>query len=404
MEHCTIYSHHLAFDKVVALVKKHLPKAKVEIEDAGIQKSLVATLKGGLLSKSKSLKINYRERENPSYTLEQPECGLTQNLVGMVNFIQSIPAEDTELRGKFLYKVMSANSELPFMAEPEIGKTFEPLLREITETLDAFIFTPPSKFFNQSAEQHFVDKNFDLLLDTNGRSIARDIEVKVDAKYYNQEEPKDYTEEQLVRKAKSEAYLADHAIKVNPNLPCTPSSEEVMLRTDKEIVDRAYALMITAVKGEGIEQAHLEKAVEAKNIDSLSPREQHIYQAESLTDQERAYSVWRYESLNTLLWAMGIVDELSFPKEVCDAKEVVRILFQPARAEFEQRVQLRSKVDILDELDKVYRMNWACVDARMKGETPSGNMNPSIVYERHYALNWLTNYQSQAWDEVQTNT
>ena len=60
--------------------------------------------------------------------------------------------------------------------------------------------------------------------------------------------------------------------------------------------------------------------------------------------------------------------------------------------------------EILDELDKTFRMNWACVDARIKGEQVTGNINPSIIYERHYALNWLTNYQNQEWDEVQTNT
>ncbi len=49
-------------------------------------------------------------------------------------------------------------------------------------------------------------------------------------------------------------------------------------------------------------------------------------------------------------------------------------------------------------------MHWACVNARVKGEAVSGNLNSSIVYERHYALNWLTNYGGQEWDEVETNT
>jgi hypothetical protein len=31
-------------------------------------------------------------------------------------------------------------------------------------------------------------------------------------------------------------------------------------------------------------------------------------------------------------------------------------------------------------------------------------LHPSIVYERHYALNWLIQYLDQDWDNVQTNT
>ncbi len=49
-------------------------------------------------------------------------------------------------------------------------------------------------------------------------------------------------------------------------------------------------------------------------------------------------------------------------------------------------------------------MNWACVDARVKGEELTGGINPSIVYERHYALNWLNCHQDADWDHVSTDT
>ena len=79
-------------------------------------------------------------------------------------------------------------------------------------------------------------------------------------------------------------------------------------------------------------------------------------------------------------------------------------MIQPTREEFENSVTLKSKQEILDELDKTYRMNWACVDARIKGQAPTGNINPSVIYERHYALNWLTKYHDQNWDNVTTDT
>ena len=140
MENVTIYSHELEFDKVVAIVKSKLPKANVEYQDGGHQKALVATIKGGLFSKSKTLKINYRQRMNPSHELNAVECGLTQNLAGMVNFIQSIPAQNQELQNLLLYKVRSMNCEMPFMAEPKIDADFEAVLKGITSELDAMVF------------------------------------------------------------------------------------------------------------------------------------------------------------------------------------------------------------------------------------------------------------------------
>lgn len=403
MENCTIYSHNLEFEKVFQIVKTNLSEAKIEYNDSGKQKSLVATIKGGLFSKSKTLKINYRERENPSYKLEQIECGLTQNLAGMVNFIQSLPTKNEEVRNKFIYKVMSVNCEIPFIAEPEIIPEFESVLRKMVIELDGFIFAQPNRIFNKSDGQHFVDKDLNLILDSNGNSEVQTVEVNVNSKYHDL--PKEaYTEEQIKRKENSEAILSANGIKTNKNLPCISSSDSIETRTQKEIIDRAYSLLIIAVKGEGIEQEHLVRTVQAKKIDSFSPLENLIYQAESLNDQKRAYATWRYESLYTILWALGIMDELKYPSEICDVQQIVGKIFQPSREEFEDTVRLRSKTEILDELDKTYRMNWACVDARIKGQQVDGKINPSVVYERHYSLNWLTKYQNQDWDDVQTNT
>lgn len=403
MENCTIYSHKLAFEKVVQIVKSHLPKAKIEYNDGGPQKSLVATTKGGFFGKTKTLKINYRERKNPSYKLDEIECGLTQNLTGMVNFIQSLPTQNEDVKNKLLYKVMSANCEIPFIAEPEITSEFESVLRDIVQELDAIVFATPNRIFNTSSGKHFTDKHLQLVLDTSGRCTVEDLDVNVDAKYHD--EPKEhYTEEQLSRKKASESFLEAYAIKTNENLPCILSSSDVVLRTEKDMVDRAYALLITAVKGEGVEQEHLVTTVAAKNIESLSPKEKHIYQAETLDDQERGYATWRYESLYTVLWALGIIDGLIYPNQICDVQAIVGKIFQTSRTDFEGSVKLRNKAEILDELDKTYRMNWACVDARIKGEEVSGSILPSVVYERHYALNWIISHQNQDWDDVLTNT
>jgi len=403
LENCTIYSHHLQFEKIAQIIQSNLPKAKVEINNGGKQKSLTATIKGGFFGKTKTLKLNYRERKNPSYKLDQIECGLTKNLAGLVGFIQKLPSNNEGVKSKFIVKAMSSNCEMPFIAEPEITKEFEMVLRKIVLEIDGFIFAQPNKLFNKSNGQHFLDKDLNLILDINGQCEISDIEVSVESKYHDQPS-ENYAEDQKKRKIQSEIFLNKHEIKVNKNLPCTPSLSEVTLRSRSEIIDRAYALLIMAVKGEGIEQEHLIKTMNAKNITSFSPKEQIIFDSKELSDQDRAYATWRYESLYTIMWALGKMNDLKYPSEICDVKAIVNKIFHPTREAFEQSIQLRSKEELLDELDKTYRMNWACVDARIKGQNVSGNINPSVVYERHYALNWLTTYQNQDWDQVTTNT
>ena len=403
MENCTIYSHQLRFEDVVQIVKSELPKAKIEFNDGGKQKGLTATLKGGLFGKSKTLKINYRERENPSYKLDNIECGLTQNLAGMVNFIKSFPAKKENIRNKFLYKVMSANCEMPFMAEPAIAPEFESILKIISNNLDAFIFAQPNNIFKKSNTQHFLDKDLKLIIDTNGNMEVGDISVSVDAKYHD--DPKEnYTDEQLNRKANSESFLNSNGIKVNSNLPCTADSKNTSIRTKEEVINRVYSLMIIAVYGEGVNKEQLQKPISDKQIVAFSAKEQAVLDLNEMNDQQRAYCTWRYESLYTLLWSLNIVSEIKFPSEICNVQEVVAAILQPSRIEFIEKSKLRSTEEILNELDKTYRLNWACVDARIKGEQVGGAINPSIIYERHYALNWLTKYQNQEWDNVQTNT
>ena len=43
-------------------------------------------------------------------------------------------------------------------------------------------------------------------------------------------------------------------------------------------------------------------------------------------------------------------------------------------------------------------------DARISGRQPPAGLDPGVVYERHYALNWLIRYSDQEWDDISTDT
>lgn len=66
--------------------------------------------------------------------------------------------------------------------------------------------------------------------------------------------------------------------------------------------------------------------------------------------------------------------------------------------------KLRAQSELLDAADLIYRYDWACVNARLKGESAPSGLEPGVVKERHYTLNWLIGYGDEPWDNVSTNT
>jgi hypothetical protein len=96
--------------------------------------------------------------------------------------------------------------------------------------------------------------------------------------------------------------------------------------------------------------------------------------------------------------------ELKEPTEICDASELGAIMWNHTFDSLMEASVLRSRDEILDMQDLVLRYDWACVDARIHHrELPM--LSGDIIYEWHYALNWLVQADGIAdWDRVITTT
>ncbi len=68
------------------------------------------------------------------------------------------------------------------------------------------------------------------------------------------------------------------------------------------------------------------------------------------------------------------------------------------------QAKLRPQAELLDAADLIYRTHWAVRQARLDGEPSPAGLDPGVVHERHYALNWLIGYAGQAWDDMSTDT
>jgi len=215
------------------------------------------------------------------------------------------------------------------------------------------------------------------------------------------------TKDQKERRARSEKVCESRGIPIyqNPNSLFVDAEEQVEIRSKDQVVDRAFALLYLGMKSEGVEQVYLDEMdINYKVATKLTPNEMAYAFAKTATEQQQINANWRYEGLHVLLWALGYIDDLVYPDKLCKVADDVKIIYELGPAKFRGQATLRSKQEILDQADLILRFDWACVNARVKKEEAPGNLNSSVVYERHYVLNWLIQFMDQDWDDVRTDT
>ena len=217
--------------------------------------------------------------------------------------------------------------------------------------------------------------------------------------------PKPVSSEQEERKQRSIKILTSNSIPFMKHLPVIVSESEIELRSKVEICERAMALCLVAAYAEGLEKEFIDKKINEFQIaNCFSPKEKYFLALPSFDTTIKAQFLWRYESLWVLLWSLGYVKNLETPTKICDVPFSVKTINDKGRESFIQNANLRSKTEILDQADLIYRYHWATTEARIKNNPMPGNLDNSVVYERHYALNWLISTKNQAWDDISTDT
>jgi hypothetical protein len=210
----------------------------------------------------------------------------------------------------------------------------------------------------------------------------------------------------LERKRRSEAILQMEGVPFVAHLPVIGDEETAQIRSLEEVAWRAMALNIVAVKGEGLEQVRVLEIMEQYKLEhALTPKEREFILNDEPSEHDRIQFAWRYECYWVLLWALSYIEELGRPDQICDVPRAVRVMVDRTAEEFIRDGKLRSASEILDATDLIYRYDWACVDARLKGKPAPAGLDAGVVMERHHALNWLVGYADNAeWDDVSTDT
>lgn len=268
----------------------------------------------------------------------------------------------------------------------------------------------------------------------------------------------DCTDRQKARRNENMKYLFDRGIYVC-ELPVNEDDEKVSIRSKEEAVRRMLGVMVvslyseamlnpeenldvaearkfigrvledyaiesafmenTSMKNTSMENASMEGAsVENTSMKGTSMEGPFIWKPEEiLTPKELAYIQddnpdertkigysWHYEHLYALEWVLGLAD-WNDPVEICDVGLMVRnVKAFGSIGEICEKTVMRSRKEILDKADLVYRMDWAAVDARIHGMTGPAGINHGVVQARHKTLNWMIGFCGAQWDDVDTPT
>lgn len=195
-------------------------------------------------------------------------------------------------------------------------------------------------------------------------------------------------------------------------LPMIESVEDVEVRTAESIAQRAIAcLWVIQVAcdidngkyNDEIKDFVLNVLAKMQVMDALTENEKAILHGD-VSQQDVINMVWKYEAYWVLLWALGIVEELNYPENIVDCDFAIQaVVSAKTFEEFMAKVKLRDIEEILDQADLIYRYDWACVNARLKQEQAPAQLNSAVVVERHGALNWLIQSDSD-WDHPDVST
>ncbi|NQU22306.1 MAG: DUF4272 domain-containing protein [Candidatus Nealsonbacteria bacterium] len=230
-------------------------------------------------------------------------------------------------------------------------------------------------------------------------------------------------ERQAQRAARSFEKLKKRNVPVFPGPLFVDDDEEVEMQSPQDVARRTLVLWAVALRAEGIPQDEALALIEQLDLwGSVSPEEKRFLQDDAPDPEESQQLVWRLESIWVLLWALGYIEELSWPSDMCDVPALVEVLNpHESNSEFVTGATLRSTAEILDAQDLIMRIQWAIRDAYLNqdgmipenldwsqdGGMVSVTVSPvvGVVEQRHYTLNWLVNLlDPKDWDHVDTPT
>lgn len=344
----------------------------------------------------------HHQQDNPDF--------IASHTAGMAGFFAQVETTEETLKENVLRQIRVFNSVtgISFDLNDDADRTNYIVNRlcKMAGDVHGFLLYPDM--------QIYTGKGL-LLFSAKGETELREFVPIANADLLDAGRPEE-TDDDKQRCQRSIALLKEKGIPFMARLRNEVTEAEATLKSRKEMVQRAVALFAVAVYSEVMLSETPDREAALAYVDKMD----ELYEAKTfLTSAERAYIdtpepeqqlciqfVWRYECCGVLLWAAGIIDELSYPSQIIDVPVLAAIFWQHnGVSQLLSKGFARSTSEILDAADLTHRYDWATVDARIHGREAPAGLDGGIVVERHYAFNWIIGANEGAdWDDIQPNT
>ncbi|WP_255990930.1 DUF4272 domain-containing protein [Chitinolyticbacter albus] len=210
------------------------------------------------------------------------------------------------------------------------------------------------------------------------------------------------------RKASSESKLRALGIPINEHLPLIETEEETKVRSRDEVFHRLLALWAVVGKAFLGSGSHFAGYIAEQGMqDWLSGQERDFLFSKEASERDQIHFSWQLEAFFFIAWAAGLVEASEIPTEESSVQSILGLFPQENEAPDILRgsICIRSKSDILDRADLMYRLHWAVRNAHLTGSATPKGINGGVVQEWHRAVNWMTCYgEENDWDQVGTDT
>lgn len=357
-----------------------------------------------------ALRLHFHDDTVLQISINHNQQFMEEHLAGMLNYFAQAPLENDALKTSILNQITVFNCVIgcEFETNEQENRTNYIIntLFDIAGEISALLLFPSMTIFTSEGK---------VLLSMDGKSEFESYTPIGNADYLDTQAEE--TAADAARKERSLAFLREKGIPVLPHLKASVMESEASIRTPEEIAKRLFAIFAAAVysevlgSGEPRESTRryldtLDELVAGKLEDYLTAGEKAYLEDDSPKDSDIAKFSWRYEGCLVLLWALGYWEELPYPDEICDVSAMAKLLWsQQSLEEFLAGAKPQPPERLLDEADLILRMDWACVDARCHQKEAPGEMDKGVVYERHYAFNWLIGANGHTdWDSISPNT
>lgn len=335
------------------------------------------------------------EESSPNY--------FSNNIPGMMHMYNQIEFQEEHLKKMVLAQISVINTIIAIETKKDYSDEYVELFLKLLNEVNGIGFIP---------DRTLIGKDGKVIVFPDGSSGPSEFTPQACTNKVRGQSSASTDGEK--RKQKSISYLQDKGIPYIEGLPQLPPLTSIQLRSREEIAKRAVALLIVIqyacdVAQEGDLKTSKEFVMELLNqfdvVESLTMQERDFLNSEQPEEKEAIQIAWQYEAQWVLLWSIGLVNTLEFPKEICDCHYAIKLVSDCSSFnEFFGKTKLRNAEEILDEADLVYRLHWACVHDRMNARESTAGMQESIVIERRRGLFWLINYKNEEWDCISMDT